>query len=75
MPRPYVESSVIIYVKQIVVNGLGVDVLENRVKIYDVVGDLSKPEAILIIKYLHTEGFLKKNQDQIILEIISGSEI
>ena len=70
MLRPCGKSSVIIYVKQIVVNGLDVDVLENRVKIYDVTGDLSKPEAILIIKYLHTEGFLK-NQDQVILEIIS----
>jgi hypothetical protein len=70
MSRPCGKSSVIIHVKQIVVNGLSVDVLEDRVKIYDVAGDLSKPEAILIIKYLHTEGFLK-NQEQIILEIIS----
>jgi hypothetical protein len=73
--RPYPRSSVIYYVNQIVISGLNVDILKNRVKIYDVAGDLSKPEAVLIIKYLHSEGFLKKGQDQIILEIVSGDEI
>jgi len=53
----------------ITVNGLVVEILPNKVKIFDVLGDLSKGEAMLIIKYLHAEAFILG--DKIVVEIIT----
>jgi len=53
----------------ITINGLVVEVLPSKVKIFDVLGDLSKQEAMLIVKYLHAEAFILG--DQIVVEIVT----
>ena len=53
----------------ITINGLVVEVLPSKVMIFDVMGDLSKQEAMLIVKYLHAEAFILG--DQIVVEIIT----
>ena len=53
----------------ITINGLVVEVLPGGVKIFDVLGDLSKEEAMLIVKYLHAEAFILG--DQIVVEIVT----
>lgn len=54
---------------KVVVNGLDVDVNKEKVTIHDVLGNLSKEEAVLILKYLHSEGFL--DVDHVFLEILT----
>ena len=58
---------------QIIINGLIVEVRDRKVKIFDVAGDLSKEEALLMIKYLHTEGFI--SGDKVLLEIVTDDNI
>lgn len=58
---------------QIVVNGLIVEILPEKVQVFDVVGDLTKEEALLIVKYLHAEGFILGQQ--VVLEIITSNDI
>ena len=54
---------------QIIIAGLVVEILPDKVKIFDVVGDVSKTEAMLIVKYLHAEAFVLG--DKIVVEIIT----
>ena len=54
---------------QIIISGLVVEILPDKVKIFDVQGDLSKTEAMLIIKYLHAEAFILG--DKIVVEIVT----
>jgi hypothetical protein len=58
---------------EIIINGLTVEILPDRVKIYDVVGDLTKKEALKIVKYLHTEAFILG--EKVILEIVTDDNI
>lgn len=58
---------------QIIINGLIVEVRPRKVKIFDVAGDLSKEEALLMIKYLHTEGFILGKK--VLLEIVTDDNI
>lgn len=58
--------------KQVVVSGLDIEILGDKVVIHDVMGDVTKREAIKILKYLRSEGFLKK--EKIILEIVTSEE-
>jgi len=60
---------------QITINGLEVEILsqKKKVKIFDESGDLSKKEALLILKYLHAEGFV--SGDKILLEIVTDYDI
>lgn len=58
--------------KQVVVNGLNIDISSTKVVIHDVEGDLTKREAVKILKYLQSEGFLR--EEKIILEIVSSEE-
>ena len=68
------KSSVINYVApQIIINGLVVEILPKKVQVFDVAGDLTKKEALLIVKYLHAEGFVLG--DKIMLEIITDGDI
>ena len=55
-----------------VVNGLDVDIEGSKVTIYDVLGNLSRDEAVMILKYLHSEGFL--DVDHVFVEIITEEE-
>lgn len=50
--------------------GIDISVYKTRVKIFDRDGDLSDDQAILILEYLHDEGFLDSNAN-ISCEIIS----
>ena len=43
---------------KVFLKGLHIDVLRDKVTIYDKDGDLTKPEAIVLLKYLKSEGFL-----------------
>ena len=59
---------------QIIINGLVVEVLtDNTVKIYDVTGDLTKDEALKIVKYLHAEAFI--SGEEVVLEIVTENDI
>ena len=58
---------------QIVVNGLIVEIFPEKVQVFDVAGDLTKEEALLIVKYLHAEGFILGQQ--VVLEIITSNDI
>ena len=58
---------------QIIINGLVVEIQSDQVKIFDIAGDLSKKEALLMIKYLHTEGFILG--ERVVLEIITDENI
>ena len=58
---------------QITINGSVVEILIDRVKIYDVTGDLTKKEALQILKYLHTEAFI--SGEKIVLEIVTDNDI
>ena len=73
--KPFPKSSVIIYVApQIIINGLVIEVLtDNTVKIYDVTGDLTKDEALKIVKYLHAEAFI--TGEEVVLEIVTENDI
>jgi hypothetical protein len=72
--KTFLKSSVINYVApQIIVNGLIVELLDDKVKIFDVAGDLTKEEAMLIVKYLHAEAFILG--DRVVLEIITNDDI
>ena len=72
--KPFFKSSVIIYVApQITINGLVVEILSQKVTIFDESGDLSKKEALLMLKYLHTEGFILG--DRVLLEIVTDYDI
>ena len=72
--KTFLKSSVINYVApQIIVNGLIVELLDDKVKIFDVAGDLTKKEAMLIVKYLHAEAFILG--DRVVLEIITNDDI
>lgn len=55
---------------QVIINGLVVEILPEKVKIFDVIGDLSKEEATLIIKYLHAEAFILGTK--IVVEVITS---
>ena len=67
-------SSVIKYVApQVIINGLIVEILFEKVKIFDIVGDLTRAEALLIVKYLHAEAFI--SGDSIVLEIVTDKNI
>ena len=52
----------------ITLNGLEIDIVQDKVTIYDVKGDLSDGKAVVILKYLKAEGFLF--HDQVLLEIV-----
>ena len=54
----------------IIISGLVVEILSDKVKIFDVMGDLSKEEAMLIVKYLHAEAFILG--DKVVVEIITS---
>jgi len=72
--KTFLKSSVINYVApQIIVNGLIVELLDDKVKIFDVTGDLTKKEAMLIVKYLHAEAFILG--DRVVLEIVTNDDI
>jgi len=58
---------------QVTISGLVVEILSNKVKIFDVMGDVSKTEAILIVKYLHDEAFILG--DNIVVEIVTDDDI
>ena len=59
---------------QIIINGLVIEVLtDNTVKIYDVTGDLTKDEALKIVKYLHAEAFI--TGEEVVLEIVTENDI
>lgn len=49
-------------------NGFKIDIIQDKVTIYDLKGDLSEGEAVVILKYLKAEGFLF--HDQVLLEIV-----
>ena len=69
--KTFLKSSVINYVApQIIISGLVVEILSDKVKIFDVMGDLSTEEATLIIKYLHAEAFILG--DKVVVEIITS---
>ena len=68
--KTFFKSSVISCVAApITINGLVVEVLPSKVMIFDVMGDMTKQEAMLIVKYLHAEAFILG--DQIVVEIIT----
>jgi hypothetical protein len=72
--KTFFKSSVINYVApQIIVNGLIVEILPEKVQVFDVAGDLTKEEALLIVKYLHAEGFILG--DKVVVEIITDNDI
>ena len=54
---------------QIIISGLVVEIAPDKVKIFDELGDLSKTEVILIVKYLHAEAFIFG--DKIAVEVIT----
>lgn len=58
---------------QIIISGLVVEILSDKVKIFDVIGDVSKVEAMLIVKYLHDEAFILG--DKIVVEIVTDDDI
>mgnify|MGYP001264261572 CR=1 FL=1 len=58
---------------QIIINGLIVEILPKKVQVFDIAGDLTKKEALLIVKYLHAEGFILG--DNIVLEIVTSDDI
>ncbi len=58
---------------QIIISGLVVEILSDKVKIFDVIGDVSKVEAMLIVKYLHDEAFIFG--DKIVVEIVTDDDI
>ena len=55
------------------ISGLVVEILADKVKIFDVEGDVSKVEAMLIVKYLHDEAFILG--DKIVVEIVTDDDI
>lgn len=55
-----------------VINGLDVDIEGSKVTIHDVLGNLSRDEAVTILKYLHSEGFL--DVDHVFVEIVTEEE-
>ena len=55
--------------KKLQVNGIDIVVYKTKVKIFDPKGELSDDHAILLLEYLHFEGFLDANA-QINCEII-----
>jgi hypothetical protein len=57
---------------KVFLKGLHIDVLRDKVTIYDKDGDLTKPEAIVLLKYLKSEGFLLS--EQVFLEILDDPE-
>jgi|TARA_R110000824_G_scaffold1118_1_gene6069 hypothetical protein len=56
--------------RKLKISGIEVLVYKTRVKIFDCHGDLSDDHAILILEYLHDEGFLDDNAN-ISCEIIT----
>ena len=57
---------------KVFLKGLHMDVLQDKVVIYDKDGDLTKAEAVVLLKYLKSEGFLL--HEQVFLEIVSDPE-
>tara|TARA_B100000424_G_C22753356_1_gene406908 strand:- start:220 stop:399 length:180 start_codon:yes stop_codon:yes gene_type:complete len=55
--------------RKLQVNGIDIVVYKTKVKIFDPTGKLSDDHAILLLEYLHFEGFLDSNK-QIHCEII-----
>tara|TARA_R110000824_G_scaffold269050_1_gene457620 strand:+ start:552 stop:731 length:180 start_codon:yes stop_codon:yes gene_type:complete len=55
--------------KKLQVNGIDIVVNKTKVKIFDPKSELSDDHAILLLEYLHFEGFLDVNA-QINCEII-----
>ncbi len=58
---------------QIIISGLVVEILSDKVKIFDVIGDVSKVEAMLIVKYLHDEAFILGDKNEV--EIVTDEDI
>jgi|TARA_R110002020_G_scaffold32332_2_gene99532 hypothetical protein len=56
--------------KKLQVKGIDIIVYKTKVKIFDPKGELSDDHAILLLEYLHFEGFLSEDA-QIQCEIIS----
>ncbi len=46
---------------KLVINGLAIHVLKRKVKIFDDDDSVSDHEAMLLVKYLYDEGFIKNN--------------
>ena len=55
--------------KKLQVTGIDIVVYKTKVKIFDPTGELSDDHAVLLLEYLHHEGFLSDNS-QINCEII-----
>jgi hypothetical protein len=47
--------------KKLQVNGIDIVVYKTKVKIFDPKAELSDDHAILLLEYLHFEGFLDSN--------------
>ena len=72
--KNFLNASVINYVTpQIIVNGLVVEISSTKVKIFDAIGDLTKEEALLIVRYLHSEAFILG--ERVVCEIITEDDI
>ncbi len=54
------------------INGLDIEVSQDRVIIYDVMNDVSPEEGEIIVKYLFSEGFI--NCVDVSLEIVKDSD-
>jgi len=58
--------------KIVQLNGLHIEVYKTKIKIHDVVNDVSSVEAEKIVSYLYREGFIERKS--IICEILRNSE-